>query len=577
MAGRVLSIEIGYSYIKVCEMDYQAKKTKVYNSFVLSTPEGVMADGMLTVDDRLLSLFRSRLAEKRVKAKSVVFTISSSRIVTREVRIPYCKENRIGDLIQANLSDYFPIDASQYMIAHTILGVENSPEGKPTGYRLLLIAAPTQILDGYRKLATALNLDLKEIDYNGNSIYQAAKESCSDGTQMIVKIDERSSLLLVLDDGVIKLNRTIPYGIDQAAIALSRTLAWGPLRSYENAMDLAMRKTCILPYLSVTEGNANPFDDSDDSFEEGQWEEETEAVLKDKREVTEALIPLINNIQKVIDYYNANHSGATIEKIYITGIGSDFRGTAKLLSNEIGYRVRKLKNITGISIDKTFSRGSAYGEYVACIGAGMSPVHFTSGSGDVKGKARAKGGSKEAKSSSASGDSALKVSIAVCAVCVVASIVLVLITIFPYMSAKNQNTEYKAEIDRLKPVYQVYIDHQTVLGKVTKMRAMEAATVNRNKDLVEFIETLEKNMPATFYLNGLTAETSGISMSVTVGSKEEVAAVLDELQKLPAFTVVDTTSVSESESEIGELRYTFAVAMVYAPIVTEPEAQEGGE
>lgn len=571
MAGKVLSIEIGYSYIKICEMDYQAKKPKIYNSFVLKTPDGVLADGVLTVNDSLLGLFRARLAEKGIKTKNVIFTVSSSRIVTREVKIPYCKENRIGDLVRANLSDYFPIDASQYMIAHTILETEKAQDtGKPINYRLLLLAAPNNILEGYRGLAAALGLELKEIDYNGNSIYQAAKEECATGTQMVIKIDERSSLLLVMDDGVITLNRTIPYGIDQAAVALSRTLSWGPLRSYENAMDLALRKTCILPYLSESGRASGVADDSEETFEEGQWEEDSESVLKDKREVTESMVPLINGISKVIDYYNANHRDATIERILITGIGSDFRGTAKLLSNETGYRVRKLKNITNINIERTFKR-AAFGEYVACMGAGMAPVHFTSPSPDARraGRSKAKG--------DASSEGSIAVGLAICILGAVVGIGLVSYSMLQYTTAKNLNTEYKQIIQDLQPAYLVYQEHQALTANYARITDLNNKTVNRNAELVEFIESLENKMPSTFCLTALTATPEGIVMNATVATKEEVAAVLDELRKLECASYVDTKAVSQIVSDIGEIKYVFATEIIYAPIVFNPEETAEGE
>ena len=53
MAIKVLSVEVGYSTTKVCEMDYKAKSPKVHDSFVLPTPEGIIADGVLTVTEEI--------------------------------------------------------------------------------------------------------------------------------------------------------------------------------------------------------------------------------------------------------------------------------------------------------------------------------------------------------------------------------------------------------------------------------------------------------------------------------------------------------------------------------------------
>jgi hypothetical protein len=121
----------------------------------------------------------------------------------------------------------------------------------------------------------------------------------------------------------------------------------------------------------------------------------------------------------------------------------------------------------------------------------------------------------------------------------------------------------------------VYLKHQSLSAQVLSMEALDAMTVNRNKDMVEFITALETKMPSSFSLSDLTATANGITMNVTVATKEETAVVLNELRKLECFSFVDTTSVSELITEIGETQYSFSVEMVYAPI--EEETEEGGE
>ena len=353
MASKVLSVEVGYSFTKVCEMDYQSKKPKIYNCFVLPTPDGILADGMLTADDGFVLSFKEQLSKNKIKTKAAVFTISSSKIASREVRIPYCKENRIGDLVRSNLQDYFPIDVSQYKVAYSILETEGAAadefedekKKQPTGYKLLLLAVPFQILEGYRSFASAVGLDVKEIDYNGNSVYQAAKEACAEGTQMVVKIDERSSLILVMKDGVIELNRTIPYGIDNMVSALMETSSWGNFASYKWALDLSMKKTCVLSRFYNPDMIERPTAGAVDT-EAGS--DQVTPLKKDKITVTNTLISLVGGISKVVDYYNANHGDAPIEKMYVTGVGADILGITKLLSNEIGFKINKLQNVTGI-------------------------------------------------------------------------------------------------------------------------------------------------------------------------------------------------------------------------------------
>ena len=121
----------------------------------------------------------------------------------------------------------------------------------------------------------------------------------------------------------------------------------------------------------------------------------------------------------------------------------------------------------------------------------------------------------------------------------------------------------------------MYMKHQSLSAQVMQMEALDGMTVNRNEDLLEFITALETKMPISFSLSDLAVTTEGITMNVTVKSKEEVAVVLSELRKLESFSFVDTTTVSELTSEIGETQYSFSVEMTYAPM--EEETEEGGE
>lgn len=558
MANRVLSVDMGYSLTKVCEMDYGVKNPKIYNTFVLNTPEGMISDGLINVKEEFLPLFQTMLNEKGIKTRKVIFSIASSKIATREAKIPYCKENRISDIVRANLSDYFPIDASQYVIAHSILGVEGEEvkeddldlnEGKkkktaskPTGYKLLLLAAPKQLMESYQLLAKALKLEIVTTDYSGNSLYQAAKEGCSSGTQMIIKVDERSTLLMVLKEGVIVLNRTIAYGIDDAVTALSTTKELGEVGDYETTLSLARRKTCILTNLN----------DSEDIIDLGT--PNYEAVRKEKEKVTESLQPLISGIARVIDYYNSNHSNEQIEKMYVTGVGADFSGLSTLLTNEIGFRIKNLTQLTGINIEKTFKEVS-FGEYVTAIGAAIAPLTFY---GDSAETGKKKGNINYAQ-----------LSMAVLIVGVVVGLVLIITAVIPYISERNKKKNYEQTIEELQPVYDTYVSYEQLKAEITHLRDLDGLTVNRNEDLVGLIEALESNMPRTFCLNSLSVTPEIVTLDVTVATKEEVAVVISELRKLPSFISVDTTAVSEVITEIGETQYSFTVEMIYAPIVDE--------
>ena len=564
MADRVLSIEIGFSLTKVCEMEMRGKTPKILNSVTFKTPADSVTDGMVGVNtEAFVAEFKKNMAEHKIRTKKAVFTVASSRIVTKETTIPFVKETKIKDIVRANLSDYFPVDPAQYMFAHAIVGLvhgendngEDKAKAKATGYKLMLFAAPKPLINGYEKLAKDLGLDLEDIDYNGNSLYQASKDECNQGVELIVKIDERSTLLMVLDDGAIAFIRTIPYGIDEALDSLQRTTALGPAGNYEEALDLARRKTVIL---SNFRGELMATDETPTGSD-------AEVILADKKQVTDSLSTLVGGIMRVMDYYNSNHREHPVGKVYLTGIGADFSGMSRLLDHEMDVNVRNLTHLAGIEIDKVFKEVS-FGEYITVIGAGIAPIGFYPDHDDA-GKGKAK------KSSSSSNVNTLLIALIVLGLCIIGSAVMVVMTLLPYNEELKKNTGYKDTISRLQPSYDIYQQYLISEANVEYIRQIEKAGVNRNEQILEFFDFMERELPETFCVTSISTDQETITMDATVSSKEEVAYTLNKLKECEIFSFADITSVSLMDNELGEVLYGFTVELSYAPI-EDPDAEE---
>ncbi|MCR5799402.1 MAG: hypothetical protein K6G69_04950 [Lachnospiraceae bacterium] len=579
MAEKVLSIEMGSSLTKVCETEIGSKTPKIYNSFVVVTPEGMLKDGIVDADDEFVNTFLRMLTVKRIKTRKAVFTISSSKIATREARIPYCKESKIKDLVRANLSDYFPIDGSQYMFSHSVIGLEyeakeenaieekkpeeqkqpltkkeqieaelssgqakvsgkSSKRGKPIGYKLLLLAAPKQLIQSYEKLAQSIGLQIASLDYNGNSIYQAAKDECRDGVQLIVKVDEKATLLMVLEDGATTLNRTIPYGIDDAIKALMKTDYFGDTKDYEKAVNIARSKQVLMPSFDEC--------DTNDSNEE----------LAVKSEITLTLRSLAGGVIRVIDYYNANHNQKPVEKMLITGLGADFSGLDVLLTSEIGLKIRDITRVAGMDIDRLF-RGATYSEFVGCIGAVLAPIDFYPESADEE---------STKKDSNTTGTA---IAVVFLAAGIVAAIAMCTVAILGYSKEEEKNAEYNRTIEELQPVYDTYLEYLELQNDVKYVEALDANSVNRNESLVEFFEALESKMPQSFMLNSINSTTETVTLDATVATKEEVAAAVYQMKQIDGFITADLTSVAMVTTETGEVTYNFVTDLVYAPLVQE--------
>jgi hypothetical protein len=157
---------------------------------------------------------------------------------------------------------------------------------------------------------------------------------------------------------------------------------------------------------------------------------------------------------------------------------------------------------------------------------------------------------------------------------VIASIAMIAVTMVPYMQEQELNASYKATIEELQPVYDMYLDYLELENDVKYVEALDSATVNRNEKFVKFLGVLENDMPSSFMLNSLTASRDNVTLDATVSTKEEVAYAMSKLKMIDGFITADTTSITEIVEETGEVKYGFVAEMLYAPIEFEVATEE---
>lgn len=536
---KILGIEIGNSRIRICEEDYKTKNPKVYNAIGLQTPQGVMNDGVLDVTEELVSAIKGALAENKIKTKQIIFSMNSTKIASREIVIPYVKENKIKSLIEANVADYFPVDLQQYEIGHTITGVSEGDNGMKQ-YKVVVYAVPLTIIHGYFQLANALGCDIAALDYSGNSIYQIVRRQCDMGVQMVVKIDESTTMVTVLQDQQIVLQRTVAYGAEDAAYAIMEMEEYNK-PDYVEAVRILREKNCM-----------------------------------DDETISQSLSFLVSGISRVVDYYTRNN-GAPIEKAYVSGFGGNFQGLADIVSNVLELPIEPLREIKGTQLDRYFG-GDYFGQYLTCIGAAIAPVGFMS----------EKEKDKKSMSLLPGEEDMFKVSILVAVAGVVAAGALFAVSFLHYRTAALENDRLENRITELEDAENVYQEFLQQKYTYEKLVYFMGNTVTFNEQLVDFIEEMEEKMPASLNVRSLAANQDGVTMSVTVADKKEAARLIQQFRTFETVASVevnslnDTGAVPDGQVLEEEPKVSFTVSIKYkgsgqdnpAPKVVDPGATD---
>lgn len=553
MNNRVLSIEIGNSFTKICEIDYKVKKPKVYKVLTVETPEGVVVDGMLQPTQEYADHLVNALGTNGIRTKRVIFTISSTRVASREVQIPNVKANKIEALVKTNANDYFPVDLTQYEIGHYLAG-GLTEEGK---LRVMALAVPKALLDSYYQLAQMCGWEVECFDYSSNSLYQILRDEKTETVTMMIKIDENSTIVTVLSAGKVLLQRTVAYGVQDAIETMIASGAYA-VNDPMSAVERFQKKTCLNRVLHQ----------GDKLWEEnaGRWEDEDAGnveVTAARQKITSSLEPLIVGVSRVIDFYDSRNGDNPIQKTFVTGLGGSFSGMSKLFTNCLERKVHTLSDMEDkIGMSKAI-RSTRPAAYISCLGAVLAPVGLID-----KSQQKTKG------MTVVSGTNYTFVSVAVLVLGVILSIAMAVTSLTRYFGTVAENVALQARVEELQPAQTVYNEYLSAAAQYDKYKYLYEYTENPNENLVEFINELEQILPSSFWTNSFSSDMEGISMSVTVEGKAAAARTILNIRNMESIEDVQISNITDAQNELGESAVTFSITGTYADIHADSEEAE---
>ena len=156
MASRLLTITLNKENIKISEVEYTPQRTvSVYAAATISTPEGsVDSEGFIVDIESVSNAISEVIDSNGMTRESVIFSIQSSKIMTKEVMAPYIKPAKLAEFIKSNASDYFPVNIEDYLVSHYVLEVVRKDEGKQL--KVMAVAVPVSLVGQYYDLAEVL-------------------------------------------------------------------------------------------------------------------------------------------------------------------------------------------------------------------------------------------------------------------------------------------------------------------------------------------------------------------------------------------------------------------------------------
>ncbi len=557
MAKHVLSIEIGSQVTKVVEIDYKKKNPHVYRAVTFATPDEVIEDGVIRDKDVLAAALKAELAEAGMTEKSVVFSIASSKIATREVTLPNVKENKIGALVKATAQEYFPIDLTEYTLAYSVLETIKEEKSKAKSFKVLLLAAPDSLVENYYNFAKEMGFTIESLDYFGNGSMQVLKREIVLEYCACIQISGSTTMVNFMNEGQQLMQRTIPMGIFNVAEAMVLSD-----QCVMNDMDSACEALCrdklvckTLDYEGL-EGVAGA------RMTDEQWRQMNES-QQARKVVTDAVGEILLSVIRVIDFFKSKNQGVDLSSIYITGMGCKVHGIDELFSNELHVPVHRMEHLVNVSFPRHFSEG-LYNqtEYIAVVGAAMQPVGFESkGAADVQ-----------------SHKESLRTAQLVFGLAVVCSVAMVGLSMMWYFTAKKENDELVARKQSLDYINEIYDENTQINGVYTQVNGIYTSTETQNENLHALIDELEKELPNNMQVSYLQSTDTGISMTIESDTDISIARMLMNLENVDVLTNLTIPSVAAVDAEDGTTKYDFSITADYvSALAKEQEAAQNAQ
>ena len=526
--SKVLTIDITNESITIVEVTPSNKKqSTIHNAIIFETPEDAYEDGVIRDKESIAEAIKSQLSANGVTNKNAIFVLTSTKIVNREVLVPFVKENKIKGIINANSSEYFPVNIEDYVVSHSILETVTDEENNKQ-LRVLAVAAPENMVRSYYDLASLAGLKVVALDYIGNAMLQLIKTQTTEAmTTMVIQLGSESTVLNIVKGDTLLLQRTVPYGTNVVV---------------NEVMDAkGVDATTAMTLLQNERLLTVDFDDN---------------------AITGAFRYLINNIGRVMDFFTSKNPDKPIDDVFLTGDGALIKGIDGLFKVQLNVSTRVMDTLYNIKFDPKIDLKIYNPVYLMVpIGAAFDPMGFELGEAGAKGSA-----------------SSVDTTPLVIAFLILSVIIAGGVTAYSFIAknkAQSELDQVNRDIQAISDIEKIVTDCENAQNIYMDAENMYSYTENLNENVGTLITELEDKMPKGISLTAFNSTADGVDFTGNTKTYEDIAAFAINLKDIECIDNTFIESVTENkDAQSTDVTYDFTVKCIYKDATADADAAE---
>lgn len=527
--NRYLTINFNNEFIKVSEVSKSNKGLVVHKVFSIPTPPRSYRDGVIRDRNAIAKELTIVLQRHGITTQNVIYTISSTKIATKEVVIPYVAPKKIDSIVRMNATEYFPVNIEEYIIQNTVLEtiVNKDNPKKKEQLKLLVAAVPSKMIEEYYDFSSTMGLKVVAIDYLGNSTLQLLKTQSDVETSVMVQIENDSTIISVFSKDVLQLQRTVPYG---KTMIVNAVMEKRKIFNYDVALDILTKEQLI----------HTEFDGDD---------------------ITESMRYLVSNVSRIIDYQTSRNSSKPVDKVYLVGNATYILGLEDLFRNNLAAPVESISFLKGVEADKrTYVEETTLTTYIANIGAVIDPLNFS--------LSAAGAGTEGKKSSGGINADQMKF---VLGIAVLGAALLIAIPYVQMNLAEQEMQDAQSRLEGIKSIEEIVQKYNVAKSRNDDVKNFVMMSVNNNDVLMKFISDLELVMPQGVQLNSISISDGVVSMIGEATSKYDVTKFIMQLKSIDnSYAVFDETVQEEIDDNLNiTVNFTMSLAFLNMDMVMD--------
>lgn len=312
----MIGIDIGSSYIKAVQM----KNGKLLRMGMEALPEGMVNQGRIIAPAQLAQVIKKLLKTRRIKGKACSICISGNELIVRELKLPEMNEKQIMENIQHEITSFLPMHQDEYCIDYKLLEYLPPQEGALSKLRIMVVAAPSNLLQTYMDTLKQADRKTEYIDVGPNILGKLAKRIMMKGNAAgamdsigIIDFGAYSTNIIILKNGNYFLHKAITNGGDYLTSQIAKKLEIDIMEAEEYKKKI--------------------------NFMENNYHNNEYLYIKNYIDF------LIMDIERTIEFYKSRNNQIGLDRIYITGGGSLLKGLPEYLKEHFSMEVASLSTV----------------------------------------------------------------------------------------------------------------------------------------------------------------------------------------------------------------------------------------